>query len=176
MNRVFISSILFCTVLAGCDSSQAANTSEFTKAIDGKISKRCYGIFPYGMYAKPPFVVPNSDTSSIDKMNAFTKAGVFSMEDDGQGKSKYSLTDEGKKYSQGSGFCVGFRQVNDIVDFTKPGELFGVTMTKVEYTFVVRDIPEWVESIPDIYEKLKTPEKASIELYLKKSGWTADKP
>ncbi|MGL5388193.1 MAG: hypothetical protein ACRDCA_20385 [Serratia sp. (in: enterobacteria)] len=176
MNRIFIATILAGAVLVGCDSSEAANNSEFTKAIDGKISKRCHGVFPLGMYATPPFVVSNSDTLRLDKLNAYAKAGVFSVEDNGNGQLKYSLTAEGKKYSKGSGFCVGYRNVNDIVDFTKPADFFGVTMTKVKYTYVVKDIPKWVESIPDVYDALNKPEKASMELYLQKSGWTANKP
>lgn len=69
----------------------------------------------------------------------------------------YSLTPEGEKAFSEKGasrrisipsFCYGEPAVKEIVRFTEPGDMMGMTVSQVEYTWQLKNMPEWAKSQP----------------------------
>lgn len=70
----------------------------------------------------------------------------------------YTLTPEGEKAfkAQGEGsfwnsqpaFCYGEPAVKEIVRFTEPGDMMGMTVSQVDYTYQLKNMPEWAKSKP----------------------------
>lgn len=75
-----------------------------------------------------------------------------------QAVTAYSLTPEGEKafkengaglrWSKDPSFCYGEPAVKEIVRFTEPGDMMGMTVSQVEYTYQLKDMPEWAKSKP----------------------------
>jgi len=45
-------------------------------------------------------------------------------------------------------FCYGEPPVKEIVRFTEPGDMLGMTVSQVEDTWQLRNMPEWTKSKP----------------------------
>jgi hypothetical protein len=68
----------------------------------------------------------------------------------------YALTPEGEKafkprgeggfWSSQPGFCYGEPVMKEIVRFTEPGDMMGMTVSQVEYTLQLKNMPEWAKS------------------------------
>lgn len=43
-------------------------------------------------------------------------------------------------------FCYGEPAVKEIVRFTEPGDMMGMTVSQVEYTYQLKNMPEWAKS------------------------------
>ncbi len=117
---------------------------------------------------------------------ALANAGVMTVEDTGFTKKVFSrtekipgkgfkltslgksmlLADEYKRgFSQGEPqLCYGHRVVDEIVNFTEPTDIRGVTVSSVNYTFKVGDVADWAK-MPEVY--LRYPH---IETYIAKTS------
>ena len=64
---------------------------------------------------------------------------------------KIELSEEGsREFSVNKGFCYGFREVIDIKNFTEPtpSEKLGGKISKVVYTYRIKDKKFWVDKLP----------------------------
>ncbi|ELC27001.1 hypothetical protein [Escherichia coli] len=97
---------------------------------------------------------------------------------------EYALTDKGKKYLKSPerpDFCVGHYKVDEIINFTEPGDAMGMKITRVNYTFSPTSIAEWAKrddiqaAFPLIKVNLKEKQENRISLVLKNDGWSAER-
>ncbi|EJB0098741.1 hypothetical protein MUM39_004852, partial [Escherichia coli] len=97
---------------------------------------------------------------------------------------EYALTDEGKKYLKSPerpDFCVGHYKVDEIVDFTEPGDAMGMKITQVNYIFSPTSIAEWAKrddvraAFLGLESDLKEKQTKRITLVLKNDGWSAER-
>ena len=124
---------------------------------------------------------------------------VHSYTDSGQVETRqkesrvFSLTDAGKVHfrppSRGGmlkiigdgGFCVGRYTLERIVNFTEPAAAEGVVTTQVEFTYLVKDVPEWAgdvkinEEFPGLRAKLESGQVGSAVLIKRPDGWVHEK-
>ncbi|HAX5210116.1 TPA: hypothetical protein JZG45_005054 [Escherichia coli] len=116
--------------------------------------------------------------TQVDDVIGFTKTGKKVP------GREYALTPEGKKYLKSPDqpdFCIGHYKVDEIVDFTEPGDAMGMKITQVNYTFSPTDIAEWAKSdevrtaFSGLGSDLKEKQKKRISLVLKNDGWSAER-
>ncbi|EHJ6332938.1 hypothetical protein ABZO83_004256 [Escherichia coli] len=114
----------------------------------------------------------------VDDVIGFTKTGKKVP------GREYALTDEGKKYLKSPerpDFCVGHYKVDEIVDFTEPGDAMGMKITQVNYTFSPTSIAEWAKrddvraAFLGLESDLKEKQTKRITLVLKNDGWSAER-
>lgn len=94
----------------------------------------------------------------------------------------YTLTDSGKKFLQRadySALCVGHYKVDEIVDFTIPGNVMGATISEVNYTYSPDDVASWanddaVKAAFGLASKLEPGQKGRATMVLKNNGWNAE--
>ncbi|SPU47809.1 Uncharacterised protein [Brevundimonas diminuta] len=87
-----------------------------------------------------------------------TQSGFFAGPQPKLAVVAYALTPEGEKafkprgeggfWSSQPGFCYGEPVVKEIVRFTEPGDMMGMTVSQVEYTWQLKNMPEWARSKP----------------------------
>ncbi len=86
-----------------------------------------------------------------------TQTGYFSGPKPKLAVVAYSLTPEGEKAYSAKGnsrmmadpsFCYGEPVVKELVRFTEPGDMMGMTVSQVEYTWQLKNLPEWAKSKP----------------------------
>lgn len=106
---------------------------------------------------------------ALAPFQALAEAGLMRMEqaqinvDDGpfgtgsrtQTVAAYSLTPEGERAlstrtsrigGPTAAFCYGTPEVKEIVRFTEPADMMGATISRVEYTYQVKDRPAWTRT------------------------------
>lgn len=137
------------------------------------------------------------NTRQFSALDALVKSGLLTVKDtqvnevigfsDTGGKvpgREYALTEEGKTYLKSPGrpdFCTGHYKVDEVVDFTEPGDAMGMKITQVNYTFSPANVPEWVKSeevrqvFPDLNRSLAEKQKKRVTLVLKNDGWSAER-
>ena len=72
--------------------------------------------------------------------------------------------------------CFATPQATEVLQFTKPGDYSGVTVTQVDYTKEMTDVAPWargyLETIGSNWiESLDEPDERSMELALTSNGW-----
>nr|WP_314432314.1 hypothetical protein [uncultured Brevundimonas sp.] len=86
-----------------------------------------------------------------------TQSGFFAGPQPKLAVVAYTLTPEGEKAFSEKGasrrisipsFCYGEPAVKEIVRFTEPGDMMGMTFSQVEYTYQLKNLPEWAKSKP----------------------------
>lgn len=86
-----------------------------------------------------------------------TQSGYFGGPQPKLAVVAYSLTPEGEKAFSEKGasrrisnpsFCYGEPAVKEIVRFTEPGDMMGMTFSQVEYTYQLKNLPVWAKSKP----------------------------
>jgi len=86
-----------------------------------------------------------------------TQSGFFAGPQPKLAVVAYTLTPEGEKAFSAKGnsrmmadpsFCYGEPSVKEIVRFTEPGDMMGMTVSQVEYTYQLKNMPEWAKSKP----------------------------
>lgn len=86
-----------------------------------------------------------------------TQSGFFAGPQPKLAVVAYTLTPEGEKAFSAKGnsrmmadpsFCYGEPAVKEIVRFTEPGDMMGMTVSQVEYTYQLKNMPEWAKSKP----------------------------
>lgn len=207
-NKNFYAALICLPLLAACGSPKDASKANFTKAIDAQLSKRCalasfemtYAsnstAFPLSIAKIEPGMMLNAeqakkmDERNFGQYDSAVKAGLLSAVDaqvkptigrEGPGKT-FSLTEVGKKSlidPRGTAFCAGHYKVDEVVNFTEPGNAMGVTISNVTYTFSPVDVPTWATSdaskaaFPNLAKQLEPKQQGRATLMLQNDGWAA---
>jgi hypothetical protein len=182
----------------GFSSPMSANKANFAKVINAHLAKECIGINP-GSLAPFPVSVVASDDRSFAQYNALTNAGLLSATDTlvqptiggiplirakVPGRT-YSLTDEGRRVLEDPGsatFCAGHYKVDEVLDFTVPGNAMGATISEVLYMYSPSDVPTWVSSFdiqsafPNLAQQLARKQESRITVVLTNNGWQVNTP
>ena len=119
-----------------------------------------------------------------------TQSGYFAGPQPKLAVVAYSLTPEGEKAFSEKGnsrmmadpsFCYGEPAVKEIVRFTEPGDMMGMTVSQVEYTYQLKNMPEWAKSKPmqAAFPKLARDNAEMLEdkdvVVLMNEGWVHEK-
>ena len=94
----------------------------------------------------------------------------------------YSLTDEGKKAlrdPKSTSFCAGNYKVDEVVNFTEPGNAMGMTISQVKYTVSAVDVPTWAKTeavksaFPRFAKAIEDKSERQAMMILQNDGWSA---
>jgi hypothetical protein len=204
-SRVIYAVVLGALLLTGCGSKQDANEKNFKVAIQNYLDStypKCY------FFENFPAVAADFDLKNEKAtLAALLKTGLVSVKDEpheektlfGDKKTSikptFYLTEEGKKFYKADiektlggqsigGFCVGKAKVQDVPQFTEPSDMFGQKISRVNYTYVVSDLPSWTKSpeilsaIPSLkpdVESENTPIKGLDAVILTNNGWVHER-
>lgn len=200
--------LLAVMVVAGCDSSKDASKSNFASAIDKKLDEKCIAFRPVGMFSSGKYPIAIEDVVANQFMsedvasqrnaqaqgplNALVEAGVLSVKQETVKQDfsnrmvpahVYDLTEKGKSSQmspEGVTLCIGNYKVDEVTDFTEPGNANGTTISRAEYTYSPDKVPEWVKSpdvqkaYPQLQKRLADKQKGRALLVLKHDGWSAE--
>lgn len=194
MKKIIITSLLLS--LAACGNPKEASEKNFEVAIQAFLDKgfpACLIVdkFPTdpngwdlggkrAIYAEMEKMGLLTKTEEMKKQFKWSKPTLQTSYDlSAEGKKYYTVADEKIKGKQ-SGFCFGKAKVEKIIDFSEPSEMMGNKMSRVNYTFSVTDLPDWIkkpeitklsEPIKKIVESAQSPIKADGTMMLTNKGW-----
>ncbi|EPC6227092.1 TPA: lipoprotein [Klebsiella pneumoniae] len=163
--------------LAGCGEK-----GDFEKAINAKIgqTKYCFSLdnnntsFPIRL-AKPRFDQTGTGPNSVI-LDGFIEQGMMVFEQ-GYDSNVLGITDEGVKakvWSTTDGACVGRRAVDEIKEWTEPGE-GGQKVVRVSYTWKLVDVPGWIDKKAFANVKgMNEPADGAMNLFKTSNGWKAN--
>lgn len=163
--------------LAGCGEK-----GDFEKAINAKIgqNKYCFSLdnnntsFPIRL-AKPRLDSTGTGTNSVI-LDGFVEQGMMVFEQ-GYDSNVLGITEEGKKakvWSTTDGACVGRRAVDEIKEWTEPGE-GGQKVVRVSYTWKLVDVPGWIDKKAFANVKgMNEPADGVMNLFKTSNGWKAN--
>jgi len=134
---------------------------------------------------EPFLALANAGIMTVEDTQASRK--VFSRSEKVPGKG-FKLTELGKsllladEYKRGGGqhepqLCYGQRIVDEIVSFTEPADIRGVTVSSVKYTFNVGNVADWAKMpeinirYPHIEAYLANTSEDTDDLVLTGQGW-----
>ena len=199
--------LLTVSTLAACGSAKDASKSNFAKAINERLEKNCTELrfnFLAQMAAKtetggyPVDVATREGRPAEEQRSApfdvLEKVGLLQSKpkqvQDGFGPmqamvpgKEYVLTDAGKKALKDPSklpFCVGHRQVDEVVQFTEPSNAMGQTVSETVYTSSLVDVPAWANddavkaAFPELTQELQPKKQARAVLVLMNDGWTSE--
>lgn len=120
-----------------------------------------------------------------------TQSGYFPGTPPKMAVVAYTLTPEGDKAFKARGdggfwgsqpaFCYGEPAVKEVVRFTEPGEMMGMTVSQVDYTYQLKNMPEWAKSkaMQEVFPQLARDNAATLEdkaaVVLMNEGWVHEK-
>jgi hypothetical protein len=206
MRRVIAIAVM--SIVAGCADPKAATETNFRVALQHYLNTaypRCYYTENFPVTRNMHVGDRHAILDSLTKVGLLSAKEVSRKELAGEyftgGKTRtlvqmtYDLTDEGRKFytpnaeknpfggSKG-GFCFGKATVKAVTQFTEPADLLGQKVSRVQYTYVVSDLPPWAK-IPEVQSSLTalkgdaesdtTPVKAVAALILTNKGWVHEK-
>ena len=198
-------SLVILLALTGCNNPKDANKENFTKAINNSFKesmRACIDLnaqFPvkfeteFGLYRNTSM----DEFIFISRYEALAEIGLLvlkkSENSSGRGfdyrnKTTYifNLTEEGKKYFQPKkGFCYGDREVTEIVNFTEPTEVLGMTFkaSQVNFKYQTKNLAPWVNKLQKLkkmgvfpyvkadIDSISSPVEKSTSLVLANNGW-----
>ena len=182
--------------IMGCSDSQKAGESNFKSAAQDFLNvayPACYIVetFPtkpdgwdirgqkliYEEMVKLGLLIKKEEmTKPKSKWQKPQKEFVFDLTD--EGKKYYQLPND-KNHKQG-GFCFGEPKVKEITNFTEPSEMMGKKVSRINFTYIVTDFPNWIKN-PDILKlsdvlkrDVNSPEapiKIDVNMVLTNKGW-----
>ncbi|ELE9043202.1 MULTISPECIES: hypothetical protein [Enterobacteriaceae] len=164
-------------LLSGCGEK-----GDFEKAINAKIgqARYCFSLgdnntsFPVRL-AKPRLDPTGTGTNSVI-LDGFIEQGMMVF-DKGYEFNVLGITDEGikaKVWSTKDGACVGRRAVDEIKEWTEPGN-GGQKVVRVSYTWKLVDIPSWIDRKAFASVKgMNEPADAAMNLVKTSNGWKAN--
>lgn len=191
-------------LISGCSDPKIPNEKNFAVAVQAYLDTtypKCYLITQF------PTTVEWDVGGMKTKLRALAKAGLV-LEKEGSyeiptfgGRKRFApapaftLTDEGKKFYKADavklingktmgGFCFGKARVKQVDQFTEPSDTFGMRISRVNYTYEVKDLPTWAQSpaiqavIPELKadaESDKVPIKKLDVLVLTNNGWVHER-
>ena len=164
--------IAVAVLVAECSDPKAANEKNFQSAIQSYLDT----VYPkYYFNQKFPTTVEFVIGGSRAILQALVKAGLVSEKEESRKevndilggakkivlKTSFDLTDEGRKFYKPhavkiiggdsiGGFCLGKATVKAVTQFSEPSDMFGQKISRVNYTYVVSDLPTWARS-PEMF-------------------------
>lgn len=163
-------------VLAGCGEK-----GDFAAAINARIGqiKSCYSLednnagFPVRL-SKPRFDQTGTGTNSVI-LDGLVEQGMMVFYK-GYDTDVLGITDEGKKanvWSTKDGACVGRRVVDEIKEWTEPGNGSQQTV-RVSYTWKLADVPAWLDKKAFTSVRgMNEPADSTMTLIKTSNGWKA---
>lgn len=191
------------TVLAGavlalgaCSNPREASKANFSRAIQAYLDGQAGLCVPLPA-TEVPFTLAAQDLFPQNKTraDALVQAGLLSSQPTemkqtfGSGTrpaTEYRATALGESVLvaqapntlvQRSAFCSGTYRVQDVTNFTEPGELMGVKLSHVEYTYAVKDGAAWAQSdalrsaYPELAKHAQDSVASKATLILTHDGW-----
>jgi hypothetical protein len=192
--------LVVCTLMS-CGSKKGATKSNFKAAIQAELDKQ-----PVCIITTLPYDVPswNGQRKTDGNMEALVRAGLVkrtqmmvarspmdAMLEDTRPKTvpgyRYEAAQPAKKYlievhnpmGTSTELCYGKKKVEEVVRFTEPASVTGMTASQVTYTWKLTDIADWARN-PDVETHFHTdqflnaadsPRQAQIDLVLSNDGW-----
>lgn len=170
------------TVLAaGCGSARTANKENLAWALNNDYSANQDCLFTKPMPF--PYEVALNDKllgETRHKLDALANAGLLERDQtiqNGETVSRYMLTAAGASTEGKGRFCYGKRKVTSIEKFTPPVDHDGMSVTKVEYHFVMKNPPSWakqepvIEAFPSVAKSMSPEPVDEATLALTQNGW-----
>lgn len=110
------------------------------------------------------------------------KIAVFAYDFTEKGKGAFTK-DAGKSAFGGtrSGLCYGKPQVDEVTNFTQPGDMMGMTLSQVSYKYHLADLPDWANNpkvkaaFPDLARNTADSLEAKTAVVLTNDGWKHEK-
>ena len=171
----------FTLVLERLDNRHAHNNKIYDKENKKKIAKYDFlvqaGILTVEdgtiMKEHRSFSGKKTQKEHKTKVYTLTKKGLENYE---EGKEEVSYLIGAKRAS----WCVAKYQVDDVVNFTKPSNMMGMTISKANYLISPIYVLEWTkdEKLQEsfhIKHQLKIGQKKSTDLILMNDGWKHNK-
>lgn len=188
------------SLLAACGDAQDADKKNFQNVLQSY-----YDTHP--VCTAVPFTLPmelrsGGDSARKRQLEPLVKAGLISVETIQKNDSaapgqrgpveylRYAPTALGgnairkgaNSFLGGTDICFARRKVINIVSFTKPAEVLGVTLSRVTYDYDLKDIEPWAKTaeiataFPQIGTTLaKSDNQTSDVLLLTKQGWKLER-
>ncbi len=170
------------TVLAaGCGSARSANKANFAWVLNNDYSSNQDCLFTKPMPF--PYEVAMNDkllSETRRKLDALSDAGLLERDQtvqSGETVNRYMLTAAGSRTEGKGRFCYGRRQVTSIEKFTPPENHDGMSVTKVEYHFVMKNPPSWakqepvIQAFPSVAKSMSSEPVDEATLALTQNGW-----
>ncbi|ELS2640585.1 hypothetical protein R5D03_003941 [Escherichia coli] len=125
--------------------------------------------------AKPLLDSTGTGTNSVI-LDGFIEQGLMVFEQ-GYDSNVLGITEEGKKakvWSTTDGACVGRRAVDEIKEWTEPGN-GNQKVVRVTYTWKLVDVPGWIDKKAFASVKgMNEPADGAINLVKTSNGWRAN--
>ncbi|TXJ05817.1 MAG: hypothetical protein E6Q26_00180 [Acinetobacter sp.] len=187
MKSSVVLSIALSSVLSACSDPKKASEANFKKAIQAALDSDNEGKFCFTGVRFPETENPyNKDRNNI--LQVLEKEGLLSssmVEQKGffGGEAKqikqYGLAEAGKKFVLDNQICVGKLEVIKVTNFTEPSDGLGQTVSQADYTYTIKDLPNWTKNpillaaYPKSFGKLEKGEELEkkMNLILTNNGW-----
>jgi hypothetical protein len=197
-------------LLSACSGDKDASKSNFAKVIDAKLVTQCVPLsfdlnaltssttFPISVSTVQPGPLTSDDSAketndrAFAQYDALVKVGLLSVVgaqvQPTFGREKvpgkvYSLTNEGMqslKDPKYTAFCAGHYKVDEIVNFTEPGNAMGMTISRVTFTYSPVEMPAWANdegvkaAFPAFAKRVSAHQQGRAVMALQNDGWSAD--
>jgi ribosomal protein S11 len=190
--------------LGACANPKAANESNFEAAIRSSFAsqdeRQCTQAsvsFPATFSDRTEFGPLTNDTTQYDALSsaglvqkssrsihheatwnpAWTeRVTTYSISRDGQ---RYASTSQGYNGAVNARFCYATKVAGKVTNFTVPGDMGGMTVSQVRYTYTLSDVAPWAsnaaiqEAFADVHQTIAgagTTEESAM-LTLTNNGW-----
>lgn len=183
-------------VLGACSNPREASKANFSRAIQAYLDGQP-GLCAALPANEVPFTLAEQDLFPQNKTraDALVQAGLLSAQPTevkqpfGNGTrpaTEYRATALGERFLepqapktlvQRAAFCSGTYQVQDVSNFTEPGELMGVKLSHVEYTYTVKDGDDWTRAdalrsaYPELAKHTQDSVASKATVILTHDGW-----
>ncbi len=161
----------------GCKSKKAtANNENFTKALNAYFYTHDDCLYPHAL--KFPYELSSTGKAEVSPkaLDALTDAGLLTRDEDRSIKVKrYALKPLGTKAT--ARFCYGHREVTNVESFTPPANTDGHFMSTVNYSYAMKDVPEWAKdgavqhAFPEMEKAVNGQGQGKTDVMLAFNGW-----
>ncbi|EAA8388566.1 DNA-directed RNA polymerase subunit beta [Salmonella enterica] len=171
-------------LVSGCGEK-----GDFEKAINAKLSqsKLCYSlqdndiVFNKGFPIKVNRGYRSTGYSASDEiLKGLVEQGLLTVSQQVNGFSSVDVlevTDKGQEvefWNRENGACVGRRAVDEIKEWTEPGN-GGQKVVRVSYTWKLVDVPGWIDKKAFVGVKgMNEPADGAMNLFKTSNGWKAN--
>jgi hypothetical protein len=163
-----------CSLLLGCKSDE----KEFSNLLEEWLQekKECY--MPIFLSEDGPFrpvyvLASDGRRPNSEILAGLLDQGLIKKTRNGLTEIEINLTDEGHRQSVWSGgFCIGVRQLDEIVRYTYGDNGQNENFATVEYTYKIGEHPDWFDAkyyqeVPGVAE----PKTRKVTFQKSSDGW-----
>jgi len=126
--------------VTGCHSKTAATPENFTQTLNAYYLEHPECL----LNPSPRFPYETSNAAEIKQFDALTNVRLLTRATETAiHVNRYTVTDVGARYAPR--FCYGHREVQAIVNSTKPAQANGFVETNVTFTYTMMDVPVWAK-------------------------------